>query len=49
MDDLGSITQEQTAIEAHIKAVLAHPLVQVEAIQNVGFSVVLDGINSTGG
>lgn len=49
VDDLGSITQEQTAIEAHIKAVLAHPLVQVEAIQNVGFSVVLDGVNSTGG
>ena len=49
VDDLGSITQEQTAIEGHIKAVLAHPLVQVEAIQNVGFSVVLDGVNSTGG
>ena len=28
---------------------LAHPLVQVEAIQNAGFSVVLDGVNSTGG
>ena len=27
---------------------LAHPLVQVEAIQNAGFSVV-DGVNSTGG
>lgn len=49
IDKLGSITQEQSAIEAHIKAVLAHSLVQVEAIQNAGFSVVLDGVNSTGG
>ena len=49
MADCSWVIDPSLSIEAHIKAVLAHPLVQVEAIQNAGFSVVLDGVNSTGG
>ncbi len=36
-------------IERHIEAILALPLVDVEAIRNRGFKVVLDCVNSTGG
>ena len=49
VDDLGSITTVDTAIASHIEAVLNHPLVEVEAIQNANFNVVVDGVNSTGG
>ena len=49
VDDLGSITTVNGAIASHIEAVLNHPLVEVEAIQNANFNVVVDGVNSTGG
>ena len=49
VDDLGSITTIDSAIAAHIEAVLNHPLVEIEAIQNANFNVVVDGVNSTGG
>jgi len=49
VDDLGSITNVESAIASHIEAVLNHPLVEVEAIQNANFNVVVDGVNSTGG
>jgi phosphomannomutase len=49
VDDLGSITTVDSAIASHIEAVLNHPLVEVEAIQNAKFNVVVDGVNSTGG
>ena len=49
VDDLGSITTVNSAIASHIEAVLNHPLVEVEAIQNANFNVVVDGVNSTGG
>ena len=49
VDDLGSITTVDSAIASHIEAVLKHPLVEVEAIQNAKFNVVVDGVNSTGG
>ena len=49
VDDLGSITPVDSAIASHIEAVLNHPLVEVEAIQNANFNVVVDGVNSTGG
>lgn len=48
VDQLGSYTQKEYT-EAHLEAVLSHPLVDVEAIYRSGFSVVLDGINSVGG
>ena len=49
VDDLGNITTIDNAIASHIQAVLNHPLVEVEAIQNGNFNVVVDGVNSTGG
>ena len=49
VDDLGSITTVDSAIASHIEAVLNHPLVEVEAIQNANLNVVVDGVNSTGG
>ena len=49
VDDLGSITTVDSAIASHIEAVLNHPLVEIEAIQNANFNVVVDGVNSTGG
>ena len=48
VDDLGTITQDSTALPHHIKAVLSHPLVEVEAIKKKGFKVVLDAVNSVG-
>ncbi len=35
--------------QAHIEAVLSHPLVNTEAVYRSGFSVVLDAVNSVGG
>ena len=49
VDDLGTVTAIDGAITSHIAAVLNHPLVQVEAIQKANFTVVVDGVNSTGG
>ena len=49
VDALGSITQVDTALSAHIDAILAHPLVDVAAIKSKGFKVVVDGVNSSGG
>lgn len=49
VDDLGQIIQDKTAIDQHIRAVLAHPLIDLPAIKAAGFSAVVDGVNSTGG
>ena len=49
VDHLGQIKQDKTAIDQHIKAVLAHPLIDLAAIKAAGFSAVVDGVNSTGG
>ena len=49
VDNLGHVTRLDTAIASHIEAVLNHPLVQVDAIKNANFTVVVDGVNSTGG
>ena len=48
VDYLGSITKKDFT-QQHIEAVLAHPLVDVEAISKAGFKVVLDAVNSVGG
>lgn len=46
---LGTYVQYDQAIDDHIDAILDLDLVQVEAIQNANFSVILDCVNSTGG
>ena len=48
VDDLGTLTTDDRALQDHIDAVLAHPLVDTEAIRAAGFSVVLDAVNSVG-
>ncbi|MBL0742247.1 phosphoglucosamine mutase [Chryseolinea lacunae] len=46
---LGKYTKNDTYIQKHIDLILALPLVDVEAIRNRGFSVVVDAVNSSGG
>ncbi len=46
---LGSYTEDNTWIKKHIDLILALPLVNVEAIKNRNFKVIVDAVNSTGG
>ncbi|HEX7691036.1 MAG TPA: phosphoglucosamine mutase [Sediminibacterium sp.] len=48
VDHLGSYTVNDTALQQHIDAVLAYPLVDTAAIKKAKFRVVVDAINSTG-
>lgn len=48
IDELGSLTYEDSFIQKHIDAILAHPLVDVAAIKGKNFKVVVDPVNSTG-
>jgi phosphomannomutase len=49
VDDLGSYTKDSSYLEKHIQEVLNLELVDIEAIKNANFKVVVDGVNSTGG
>lgn len=49
VNSLGSYSTDETGIEKHIDMILAHPLVDVQKIKNVGFKVAIDAVNSTGG
>ena len=49
VDDLGTITADNTYINKHIDAVLALELVDAATIQKAGFKVVVDGVHSSGG
>ncbi len=49
VDDLGSVTADDSYLKKHIDKVLALPLVNVEAIRNANFSVAIDCVNSSGG
>lgn len=49
VDKLGHIKTVNDALEAHIEAILEVSLVDVAAIKNAKFSVVVDGVNSSGG
>ncbi|MBF9142479.1 phosphoglucosamine mutase [Hymenobacter properus] len=46
---LGQYTVDNTFLKKHIKAILALPLVDVEAIKARNFRVVVDAVNSSGG
>ena len=48
IDKIGTVTADDTYIQKHIAAILAHPLVDVAAIKKMGFKVVVDAVNSTG-
>ena len=49
VDDLGKITVNDAYIDLHIDEVLDLELVDVDAIKDAKFKVVVDGVNSTGG
>ena len=49
VDDLGTVTNDDTYLQKHIEKILALPLVDVEAIRKANFSVAIDCVNSTGG
>ncbi|NGZ89523.1 phosphoglucosamine mutase [Psychroflexus maritimus] len=49
VDDLGKILKNNTYIDFHIEQVLAHPLVNKQAVKKANLKVVFDGVNSTGG
>ncbi len=49
VDDLGSITVNDTYIDKHIDEVLNLSLVNADIVKEAGFKVVVDAVNSTGG
>lgn len=48
VDKLGTITNDTTALEKHIEAILQLPLIDMSAIKKKKFKIVVDCINSTG-
>lgn len=48
INNLGKVTRDDTYIRKHIDEILKHPLVDVAAIKEKGFSIVVDAVNSTG-
>ena len=49
VDDLGTVTNNDTYIDKHIEAVLNMELVDPSAIKEANFKIAVDGVNSTGG
>jgi phosphomannomutase len=49
VNDLGTVTYDDSYLQKHIDMVLALPLVDKDAIAKANFSVVIDCVNSTGG
>ncbi|WP_026898754.1 phosphoglucosamine mutase [Daejeonella oryzae] len=49
VDNLGSVSFDNTYMQKHIDAILALPLVDAEAIKSANFSVAIDCVNSSGG
>lgn len=49
VDDLGTVTADDSYLQKHIDKILALPLVDKEAIAKAGFSIAIDCVNSTGG
>lgn len=49
VDDLGSLTRDESYLKKHIDAVLNLALVDKKSISRANLRVVVDGVNSTGG
>lgn len=45
---LGTVTTDDSYMQKHIDEILKHPLVDINAIKEKGFKIVVDPINSTG-
>lgn len=48
IDKLGTYTKDESLLQKHIDAILKYELVDMAAIKNRGFKVVVDAVNSTG-
>ena len=48
VDKLGGYAIDDTSFDKHIEAIINHPLVDIKAIANAKFKIVIDAINSTG-
>lgn len=48
INKLGKITEDESFMQKHIDAILAHPLVEVEAVKAKNYKVIVDAVNSTG-
>lgn len=49
VNELGKVLKDDSYLQKHIDAVLALPLVDVEAIRRANFKIVIDCVNSSGG
>lgn len=49
VDDLGTYSKDDSYLDKHIQSILNLELVDVRAIKNKNFKVVIDCVNSTGG
>ena len=49
VNDLGTVTHDNSYLQKHIDAILALPLVDKKAIAAANFNIVIDCVNSTGG
>ncbi len=49
VNDLGTVTIDNSYLQKHIDAILALPLVDKKAIAAANFNIVIDCVNSTGG
>jgi len=49
IDELGKITPSEDYIQKHIDAILSLDLVDIEAIKEKKYKIVVDAVNSTGG
>ena len=49
VNSLGKYTEDNTYLHKHIEEILKLPLVDVEAIKEKKFSIVVDAVNSSGG
>lgn len=48
VNNIGKLTTDDSYIQKHIDIILEHPLVDVAAIKEKKFSIVVDAVNSTG-
>ena len=48
VDKLGTVTTDEHALQKHIDAIIAYPLVDLAAIKKSKFKIVVDAVNSTG-
>jgi len=49
VDNLGSLSSDDTYIQKHIDKIMQLSLVNKKAVEKANFKVVVDGVNSTGG